>query len=123
MVTVGAVIVFAADAEKTRAFYDAIGIDLQPEQHEDEAIQFAADLDGCHFAVFPAAHAGSAPSACAAGETMPGFLVPAVDKAVETIRALGAPVLQEPDDYPWGRRALVEGPDGRRVELFTPPSN
>lgn len=44
------------------------------------------------------------------------------DAAFEAaIRAGGRQVLP-PDEYPWGRRALVEDPDGRTVELNCAPA-
>jgi lactoylglutathione lyase len=121
-VSVGALVLFAADLDRAVEFYEAIGLELEPEQHdEDDPVHFVTDLDGCHVAIFPAEHPGAAPAARSSGETMVGFRVPAVEVAVDAARELGAPILQEPDDYPWGRRALVEDPDGRRIEVFTPP--
>jgi lactoylglutathione lyase len=121
MAAIGALILFAADVGRTVRFYEALGLPLEPEQHDDEPVHFAADVDGCHVAVFPAAEHGVAPGALVAGETMAGLRVPSTEDAVEAVRRLGARIIQEPDDYPWGRRALVEDPDGRRVEVFTPP--
>lgn len=44
--------------------------------------------------------------------------VPEVDRAVEQLRALGARVLIEPRDMPWGERlAYVEDPDGNTLML------
>ena len=41
-----------------------------------------------------------------------------VDEATEALRALGAPVVLEPVDQPWGERvAYVEDPDGNLVML------
>lgn len=41
-----------------------------------------------------------------------------VDALVEELRAHGATVRKEASDSEWGRRAVVEDPDGRRVELL-----
>jgi lactoylglutathione lyase len=41
-----------------------------------------------------------------------------VDETVEALRARGVPVLQEPEDMPWGERmAYVADPDGNRVHV------
>ena len=41
-----------------------------------------------------------------------------VDEAIEALRAIGAPVVVEPVDQPWGERvAYVEDPDGNLVML------
>jgi lactoylglutathione lyase len=119
---VGALIIETADVDRSVSFYRTVaGLDLQREQHDpDDEVHFAVDVDGCHVAIFGGDQAGTAPAARAAGETMVGFAVGSVEVAVEAARSLGARVLQEPEDYPWGRRALVEDPDGRRVEVFVP---
>jgi catechol 2,3-dioxygenase-like lactoylglutathione lyase family enzyme len=95
MVTVGALILISADAEATAAFYVALGIELHREQHDDHGpVHFAPDLAGCHFAVFPAEHAGGAPAPRTAGETIPCFRVDSVEETVEEVRRLGARVVQ-----------------------------
>jgi catechol 2,3-dioxygenase-like lactoylglutathione lyase family enzyme len=43
--------------------------------------------------------------------------VPDLVEACEVLRQLGATVLLEPRDYPWGRSAYLRDPDGRLVEL------
>lgn len=52
------------------------------------------------------------------GSSLAGFAVVSVEAAIEAARSSGAGVLQEPESYPWGLRALVQDPDGRVVELF-----
>lgn len=45
----------------------------------------------------------------------------AVDEAVETLRAAGAPVATEPWDAFWGQRyATVVDPDGVHVDFYAP---
>lgn len=44
------------------------------------------------------------------------------DEAVEALRRIGARVILEPVDQPWGERAAyVEDPDGNLVMLVAPP--
>jgi lactoylglutathione lyase len=124
MPAIGAVIIVTADLDAAVAFYQAVsGLSLDREQHgADEPVHYAVEADGCHVAIFGADHPGSAPAPRTAGETMIGFEVESVEASVDAARALGASILQEPRDYPWGRRALIEDTDGRRVEVFTPPA-
>ncbi len=121
----GALVLFAADLERAVEFYRAIGIDLQVDDHDDPAapVHYAADLDGCHFAVFPAAEPGRSPAFRAAGGDFPGFAVADVERTVEALRGRGAEVVQEPSPYPPGLRAVVTDPDGRPVEIYTPPAS
>lgn len=124
MPTIGAVVLIVGDLDAAVAFYQAVsGLSLEREQHDvDDPVHYAVDADGCHVALFGADHAGAAPGPRTAGETMIGFEVTSVEASVDAARGLGATILQEPEDYPWGLRALIEDPDGRRVEVFTPPA-
>lgn len=49
-----------------------------------------------------------------------GFLVPNVDKFITDARVMGARILQEPFDAPFGRIAVLSDPDGYAVQVFTP---
>jgi predicted enzyme related to lactoylglutathione lyase len=49
-----------------------------------------------------------------------GFSVPNVDKFITDARAMGARILQDPYDAPFGRIAILSDPDGYAVQVFTP---
>ena len=49
-----------------------------------------------------------------------GFTVPNVDKFITDARVMGARILQEPFDAPFGRIAILADPDGYAVQVFTP---
>lgn len=49
-----------------------------------------------------------------------GFAVPNVDKFITDARVMGARILQEPFDAPFGRIAILSDPDGYAVQVFTP---
>lgn len=45
------------------------------------------------------------------------------DKAVNTLRAAGVKVVQEPEDQPWGERmAIVQDPDGNTITIGQKPA-
>jgi lactoylglutathione lyase len=113
----GALVIYAADAARTAAFYRAVGVDLEDEDHGEGPVHFAVDLDGVHFAVYPAQTPGRAPARRAGGASFPGFYVTSLDRATAALAELGAPVLQPHENMPWGCRILVEDPDGRQVEV------
>jgi lactoylglutathione lyase len=115
-------VLFTADLDRTVDFYRLLGLPLDVDDHDDEGpLHYACDLDGCHFAVFPAEGGGRAPAFRQAGASFPGFTVESVETVVEAVRAAGASVIQEPSPYPWGVRAVIEDPDGRPVEVYRPP--
>jgi len=126
-VEVGALILFTDRLEAMKAFYAALGVPLERERHGDGPVHWTAALGPVHFAVFEArdgdaagaaAGARGAPRPRAGGTTMPGFAVPSLERAFAAVTALGARVVQEPREAPWGPRALVLDPDGRLVEVF-----
>jgi lactoylglutathione lyase len=114
----GALVLFSANVDRTVAFYRAIGVPLELEQHDDEGPpHYAGELSGTHFAIFQAS-SGSAPPFRSGGSSLPGFVVESVAASLEGVRTLGAKIRQEPELYPWGLRAVVDDPDGRAIEIF-----
>ncbi len=117
----GALVLFSANLDRAVAFYRAIGIPLDTEQHDDGPPHYACELGDTHFAVFPAP-TGTAPPYRAGGCTFPGFVVESVVESLNAARLLEAPVRQEPEHYAWGLRAVIEDPDGRPIEIFERPT-
>ena len=119
-ITVGSLILFSGTYEKSVTFYRALGLPLDGEEHGDGQVHLACDIGGVHVAVFDAKSAPARPSSefRSPGSSYFGFTVKNVAEVLERLRALEAPVRQEPEMFPWGMRALVEDPDGRVIELF-----
>jgi lactoylglutathione lyase len=118
MTEFGALVVYAADPAKTAAFYRAVGVDLEDEDHGEGPVHFAADLYGVHFAIYPADEPGRLPAASrAAGGSFSGFYVTSLDQVMAALAELGAPLLQAHQERPWGCRILAGDPDGRVVEV------
>lgn len=116
-----AIVLRTNDLERCAAFYRAVGLQVKEEKHGDGPAHFACELGGVHFAIYGADTEGTPLSRTAGGATMIGFQVDSVETAFEAaVNSGGTPVV-EPDDYPWGRRALVRDPDGRAVEFNCAP--
>ena len=111
-------VLFATDADKTAAFYRAIGVPLEDEDHGEGPIHFAAEIGPVHFAVYRTEipSAGVTPWR-GAGSDFAGFYVDSLDEAVASVTTLGAPLLTEHQIRPWGCRVVAEDPDGRAVEI------
>lgn len=114
---IGALVLFCADLGAAVRFYGALGIPLTPEEHNGGPVHYASELDGCHFALYEGG-AGEATPFRSAGCTFPGLVVASVDESLAAARALGSVVLQEPELYPWGRRCVLQDPDGRAIEIY-----
>ena len=117
MTEMASLVLYAADATMTAAFYRAIGLDLADEDHGEGPVHFAAELGPLHFAIYPAEAPGRAPGRRAGGSCFPGFYVASLERAAHAVAGLGARTLAGHEEMPWGCRILVEDPDGRAVEL------
>ncbi len=107
-------VVQAHDIEKSKEFYGLLGLSFAAEKHGAGPRHFAAVVDGMVFEIYPCR------TNLAAAPLRVGFRVGAVDPILERLRVHGARIVNEPNDSPWGRRAVVEDPDGNRVELTAP---
>ena len=117
MTEIASLVLFAADVNKTAEFYRALGLDLEHEYHGEGPVHFALELGGVHFAIYPTDDGGRAPARRAAGSSFPGFYVRALDDVTESLRSMGATVLTEHEQMPWGCRVIAEDPDGRAIEV------
>lgn len=117
MLEVASLVVFAADLDRTAAFYRAVGLDLKREDHGSGPVHFATELSAVHFAIYPAQAPGSAPAHRSAGGSFAGFYVDSLDDTTAGLIDLGSTVLHEHEDMPWGCRIVVTDPDGRPVEV------
>src|SRR5262245_19060832 len=109
---VGALILFSSSLEQTVAFYRAIGVPLDEETHGDDGpLHYACEVGKTHLAIH-AAEGGRAAAWRSGGSSYFGFAVSSLADAVEAARLAGGRVVQEPEEYPWGPRALVEDPEG-----------
>src|SRR5438132_7839216 len=112
------IVLRSADAARTRRFYESLGLHFSVEQHERGVLHYACEMGGLVLEIYPG-KAAPPPDANAAGATMLGLRVGDVDGAHTAAVAMGAKSRRAPADSPSGRRAVVEDPDGRVVELTT----
>ena len=103
------------DLEKSRDFYrNVMGLTVTTDQ-----IPHWVDFDlgeGRRLGLHPE----GAGRKVTPGTLQLGFTVPNVDKFITDARAMGARILQEPFDAPFGRIAILADPDGYAVQIFTP---
>ena len=119
---VQALILMTSRLDQTLAFYQALGLPLDVDDHGDDddgPVHYACEIGPCHFAIFPA-NDGDAPHRRTGGATMLGFRVDDLDATLLAVQRTGARVIWEPHLAPWGRRAVVSDPDGRSVEINEP---
>ncbi|HLQ43762.1 MAG TPA: VOC family protein [Planctomycetaceae bacterium] len=105
------VVVYSKNLEAARDFYASLGLSFQSEQHGTGPQHYAATLGAAVFEIYPSRNGERN------GELRIGFQVESVDGVVQRLRERQITILSEPRDSAWGRRAVVEDPDGNRVEL------
>lgn len=111
MPSVNLIVLRSTDIESGRRFYEAIGLEFAEEQHGTGPVHFAAIMNGIVFEIYP----GDASSE--QNQVRLGFKVTDIENTLRSIRDVGSKVLTEPKPSPWGLRAVVEDPDGRKIEL------
>ncbi len=105
------VVVYSRDVKAAKDFYRCLGMTFKQEKHGSGPEHYAAELGAVVFEIYPCR--GTSPT----GNTRLGFRLSSVDRVLDLLRQQKVNVLSEPRDSPWGRRAVVEDPDGNRVEL------
>jgi lactoylglutathione lyase len=117
MTEMASLVLYAASPTATAAFYRALGLELEDEEHEEGPVHFATELGPVHFAIYPAGAPGRAAGRRTAGSAFPGFYVASLDQAAAALEQVGAPILSSHEQMPWGCRVVAEDPDGRAVEV------
>jgi predicted enzyme related to lactoylglutathione lyase len=112
-------VLYASDLAHTSAFYEALGMTLEPEQHDGGLPHAVTHAFGPHFAIH---QAGTGTGATAtpwrsAASTFFGFYVDDLDAVVSTLTEAGAPVVTGHQQRAWGCRYVLADPDGRPVEI------
>jgi lactoylglutathione lyase len=117
MTEMASLVLFAADSEATAAFYRALGVEFEEEDHGEGPAHFAAEVGPIHFAIYPAQAPGRATEHRSGGGVFPGFYVASLDRAVDALGRVDSRILTEHEQMPWGCRVVVEDPDGRAIEV------
>jgi len=114
------VVLRARDLEQTLAFYRALGLSFVREQHGSGPVHYSSQLGPTVLEIYPG-KAETEPDRRAPGATMIGLAVDGFDDALAAARARGSKILSEPKGNGIPRRAVVEDPDGRALELTPSP--
>jgi lactoylglutathione lyase len=106
------VVIRSADSERAIAFYRLLGMTFEKHRHGKGPEHFACELDQSVFEIYPRKDETDSTASVRLG-----FCVASVDKTMADLEAAGMMIVSPPKDSPWGRRAVVDDPDGHRIEL------
>jgi lactoylglutathione lyase len=104
-------VIRATDVPASLAFYQTLGLEFVQEQHGAGPVRYSCNLNGTVIEIYPA----NAP--LVENSLALGFEVPSLTPILDAVRSAGFIVVFEPRKTEWGNRAVVQDPDGRRVEL------
>ena len=99
------------DVHASRRFYAALGIEFVSEKHGSGPEHFAGKIGDTVLEIYPADQAAE-PS-----NVRLGFSIHSLRVAMDLVADAGGRLLSEPKTTSWGVRAVVEDPDGNKIEL------
>src|SRR6266700_1662965 len=106
-------VIRSQNIDKLAKFYAALGLHFTKHRHGQGPVHLSADLGETVFEIYPSVSAEDTTAS-----TRLGFSVPSLSDVLTDLRGMDAPVLVEPGDSPYGRRAVVKDFDGHKVELY-----
>jgi len=106
------VVIRSADPDRLVAFYQALGLHFEKHAHGSGPEHFASTTGAVTFEIYPRRDATDTTTAVRLG-----FRVANVDDAVVNLLKAGGSLVAPAKDSPWGRRAVIDDPEGHRVEL------
>jgi len=107
------VVIKTNQPESLVSFYEQIGFTFNNHRHGNGPLHFAAELQNFVFEIYPLPNGINTPD----NTTRLGFTISNLDTVLEKLKMHGARVNKEPMITEWGYQAVVEDPDGRKIEL------
>jgi catechol 2,3-dioxygenase-like lactoylglutathione lyase family enzyme len=102
------VVLRCADLERTREFYETLGLQLVPERHGSGEKHYSSDVGGVVLEFYP--FAGKSTSGLRLG-----LIVPDIGRVIESLRSRWTTVTM--DHSGSAASTTVRDPDGHRIEL------
>lgn len=116
-VQINLVVIRAADIERSAQLYRLLGLSFAKHRHGKGAEHYAFETGPVVFEIYPSQNETGSGSSLRIG-----LQVASVDEVVVALQDAGVVIVSPAKDSPWGRRAVVDDPDGYRVELTQPLS-
>jgi catechol 2,3-dioxygenase-like lactoylglutathione lyase family enzyme len=111
--SLGLLVLRAADPAGLAGMYSALGMTFSPEQHGKGPLHYAADCAGTVIEIYPLTPADERTSS-----TRLGFNVASIHAVHPALEAAGAVLVCPVKSSPWGKRAVFRDPAGHLFELL-----
>lgn len=106
-------VIRAKEPEGTMQFYKQLGLDFEYHQHANGPFHYSSYIGETVFEIYPLLKN----QASADRSLRLGFEVKELNRLIIDLIKAGTKVVQDAEDSEWGYRAIVQDPDGRKVEL------
>jgi predicted enzyme related to lactoylglutathione lyase len=111
MTALNLLVLRARDPERLARFYEAFGLTFYAERHAKGPVHQTCNVDGAVLEIYPLRE-GDSPTT----GTRLGFCVPSLAEALDACNR-DARLLSAPTKSQWGYRAVLEDPEGHKIEL------
>ena len=110
-ITINLIVIRVKDLNRSKKFYETLGINFSYEQHGKGEKHLSAMLEGIVFEIYPSSNNIDTSA------IRLGFRVSSVDETIEELQAIETVIVSPPKDSQWGKRAVIVDPDGHKIEL------
>lgn len=110
LVSLNLLVVLVKNLDHTAAFYNKLGITFDRHRHGNGPEHLAAVLTGCVLEFYPTTSSAIQPIRF-------GVKAPNLDAAIPSFQDTPEAIISPPKPSPWGRRAVLQEPDGHKIEL------
>lgn len=108
------IVVRTSDPAKLADFYTLLGLSFHHHRHGNGPWHYSAQIKESVFEIYPLSKTQSK-----ADENLRlGFSINDFDHSVELLRNRNTRFITEPMATEWGIMAVIEDPDGRKIELY-----
>ena len=111
-ISLNLVVIYSHNLTKSIGFYEKLGLTFEQEQHGKGPVHYSCNLGSVVLEIYPALNN------TVTTKLRLGFSLPDIEKVMEDIKTLGQFVITEPTRSEWGKRAVIEDPDGYKLELI-----
>ena len=101
------------DIDRSAQFYASLGLSFSRHRHGAGPIHYSAESEGLVFEIHPLREGDSSTRSARLG-----FRIRDLEAALHNLLTAGATLIARPTPSPWGERAIVEDPDGHKIELL-----
>lgn len=105
-------VIRSPDIDRSAGFYELLGLSFTKHAHGAGPQHYAAEIGSAVFEIYPRTDEKDSTS-----RIRLGFRVANLDQTILALDQAGAKIVSGPKDTPFGRRAVVDDPDGHRIEL------